>query len=204
MLIYNVQSYLSGQQVLRSPVALANSLGMINIADDPDYSNVYDDLPQEEAGDSETAEERRFFMSHADDLSMEMTVFQKSVQQHQNLFLLDTDWSISSIVQMTEDKVDRSGYQRLNTRLQLHEIMLQKCLCRQAETRKNIYLLKLVSFLVPLLIAMRKRMKIPELTTRLLPSLSGELVRLCLYKHTIFVPFSEQCLIGNFFKVIFT
>ncbi len=50
--------------------------GMLDVSKDPDYNSVYDKMPQEPSNDPEMHEERRFFMSHADDLSMQMTVLQ--------------------------------------------------------------------------------------------------------------------------------
>ena len=99
--------------------------GMLDITKDMCFANVYDNLPVELPGDVELAEERKFFMNHVDHLTMLMTIFNKSIQQHSNMFVLDNDWLISSIIQATEDKIDSVGYERLNARLQLHEIMLK-------------------------------------------------------------------------------
>ena len=146
--------------------------GMIDITTDPDYAHVYDCLPIEQPGDIDMAEDRRFFMSHVNDLSMNMTLFQHSIQQHKHLFITDSDWSISSVIRLTGDKLDRVGYERLNARLQLHEIMLQQNICNKTEVRKQLYLLKLISFLVPFLVAMKKKMRVPDLN-KMLPNMTG-------------------------------
>ena len=52
---------------------------MLDISKDPDYASAYDKMPQEPSNDPEMHEERRFFMSHADDLSMQMTVLQVNI-----------------------------------------------------------------------------------------------------------------------------
>lgn len=146
---------------------------MIDISRDPDYANAYDKLPKEQPGDSEMADERRFFMSHVDELSMQMTIFQNSVHQYRNLFMVDSDWIINSVVTLLEDKIDRSGYERLNARLQLHEMMLQENLGNKAEIKRLLFLLKFIGFLVPFLIGMKKKMRIPDIT-KMLPNMTSE------------------------------
>ena len=146
---------------------------MLDISKDPDYAKAYDKLPKEQPGDTEMAEERRFFMSHSDHLSMQLTNFQKSVAIHKNLFMYDADYVISSIVRLTEDKIDHTGYERLNARLQLHEIMLREHLPNKAEVRHQLHLMKFISFLIPFLIGMKKRMKIPDVN-RLLMNMTSE------------------------------
>ena len=145
---------------------------MLDITKDPDYKGIYDNIPLEQPADLEMAEERRFFMNHADDLNMYITLFQKTVQQHHNMFIVDPDWSVSSMVKLTEDKLDHRGYQRLQARLQLHEILLRENLCNRNEVKEQMKMLKLVSFLVPFLVGMRKKMRIPDMN-RMLPNLPG-------------------------------
>ncbi|XP_064647682.1 ankyrin and armadillo repeat-containing protein-like isoform X2 [Lineus longissimus] len=152
------------------------SAGMLDITKDPDYADVYDKLPEEQPGDIEMAEERRFFMSRVEDLSMQITAFQKTVQLHHNLFVLDPDWLVSSVVHILEDKLDQHGYERLNARLQMHQTLVKESLTNKVEVRRQIGLLKLISFLVPFLVAMRKKMKVPELN-QLLPPLVGDEIR---------------------------
>ena len=84
-------------------------LGMIDVTKDPDYEHVYDKLPVEQPGDTEMAEERRYFMSKVEDLSMQMTLFQKNIKQYKNLFVLEPDWIVSSIVRLLEDQIDQTG-----------------------------------------------------------------------------------------------
>ena len=43
-------------------------------------------------------------MDHVDSLSMHLTIYQDSIAQYKNLFMMDTDWSVSSIVKLAEDK----------------------------------------------------------------------------------------------------
>ena len=87
--------------------------GLIDITRDPDYEHIYDKLPVDPPGDADMAEERRFFMQHADDMTLLMTLFQRRVKQHRNLFSFETDWTISSIVRLLEDQIDHTGQKTL-------------------------------------------------------------------------------------------
>ena len=139
---------------------------------DPDYTSVYDKLPVEAIGDSEMAEERRFFMSHVEDLMMQMTMYQNKVLHCKDMFIMDSSWVVSSVVKVLDDKLDSVSYERLNSRLQLHEQLIMEHLANKAEIQQQLYLLKFISYMTPFLIGMKKRMKIPELS-RLLPNLTG-------------------------------
>lgn len=83
--------------------------------------------------------------------------------------------TISSIVRLLDDRINHDDYERVNTRLQMHENMLRENLMKKMDIRRQLFILKFVSFLTPFLIGMRKRMKIPD-TTRFLPDLSGTAV----------------------------
>ena len=61
-------------------------------------------------------------MENADDLMMRMIMSMKSVQQHHNMFLVDGSWTVSSVVKLTDDKIDTIGYERLQSRLRLQQV----------------------------------------------------------------------------------
>ena len=82
---------------------------MIDVTRDPDYEEIYDKLPVEQPGDVEMAEERRYFMQNVEDLSMLMTFYQRSVKQYRNLFVIDPEWTVSSVVRLLEDQIDQTG-----------------------------------------------------------------------------------------------
>lgn len=119
------------------------------------------------------AEERKFFMSHVEDLMMQMTLYQNNVSHYKDLFLMDSKWAVSSVVKILDDKLDHVSYERLNSRLQLHEQLIMENLANKTEIRRQLYLLKFISYMVPFLIGMKKRMKIPDIA-RLLPNLTGK------------------------------
>lgn len=86
---------------------------MYDITKDPDYANVYSKLPKELPGDKELAEERKFFMSHAEDLMMQLTFFQKEVIYHKDTFIIDADFIVTTIVRLMDTQIDHTGYERL-------------------------------------------------------------------------------------------
>ncbi|GFR60921.1 ankyrin and armadillo repeat-containing protein [Elysia marginata] len=72
-----------------------------------------------------------------------------------------------------DNQIDHTGYERLKTRLQMHEELIQNNIGNKPETRRQLELLKIISYLVPFLLGMRKRMKIPDIT-KLMPSYSND------------------------------
>lgn len=147
---------------------------MIDITSDPDYTDIYKNLPFDQTGDPEMLAEKRFFKDFVEHMSMQMTFYQNNVVNHKDMYVIDSDWLVSSIIRVLDDQIDAGGYERVNTRLQMHEQMIKENLANKQEIRRNLYLLKIVSFLVPFLIGMRKRMKIPEMN-KLLTRLTGKL-----------------------------
>ena len=66
-----------------------------------------------------------FFRSHVDKISLRITVFQQHIFQHRNLFCIDADWFVSSIVDTNSELRDHDTYERLNNILQLQEDILK-------------------------------------------------------------------------------
>ena len=147
----------------------------MDITKDPDFEGAYDDLPSESPGDKSLEEERKFFMHHVNDVSLKLSFFQDSVQQFKNLFVINADWTVSSVLKLMSDQLDNAGYERLHAQLQLHELVILDNLEKKEDIRKNLYMLKLISFLVPLLVGMRKQMKIPDIQ-HMLPNMTGQFV----------------------------
>ena len=53
--------------------------------------------------------------------SVQMTIYQTDIAQHRNLFVVQSDWLLSSVVRLNEDVADRDTYERLNTIMNRHE-----------------------------------------------------------------------------------
>ena len=96
---------------------VCDATGLVDITKDPDFTEIYSKLPVEQPGDPEMAEERRFFMTHVDNLSMHLNFFQRSVTHHKDMFIVDADYLVSSIVKLLDDSIDHTGYERLKVHI---------------------------------------------------------------------------------------
>lgn len=158
------------------------SAGLQDITKDSDYNNVVEDLAIEEEKslknltDEQIKEDVQFFMSYVDDLALQITIHLTTLKQYKNIYEIDGDFLINSCVKATNERIDSIKYERLKRRLNRHEEFLRKHFARKKEIRENINILKLVAFLVPLFIGLKRRMKIPDLNN-LLPFMSGDEVR---------------------------
>ncbi|XP_076094844.1 ankyrin and armadillo repeat-containing protein-like isoform X1 [Mytilus galloprovincialis] len=152
------------------------SAGIQDVTYDPEYGSIYDGIEREDLDDKDIVEERNHFMKHVEQLSMQMTFYQNKTFNHKDLYVMDSDWLVSSIVKALDDHVDKmthTSYERINTRLQLHEELIMQCLDNKNEIRRMLLLCKFISFLTPFFMGMKKRMKIPQ-RKRLLPDLTGD------------------------------
>ena len=82
-------------------------------------------------------------------------------------FLFDAGFEVGQAIVLTESELKHESYQQLVARLRAHREIAARALPRKPELARQLRLLELLAFLLPLLLAMRKRMKIPDL--RLLP-----------------------------------
>ncbi|KAK3726414.1 hypothetical protein QZH41_019667 [Actinostola sp. cb2023] len=143
--------------------------GIQDLSKDPEFTKAYESLAVENKDDPNVIEDRKNFMKNVDDLALKMTFSQKNIYQHQNVFLLDSEYNISSIVR--SDKIDQNSYEKLQRRLQVHQEFIMTCL--PLKVHRSLVLLKFISFMVPFLIAIKKRCKVPDIT-KLLPAFTFE------------------------------
>lgn len=147
---------------------------MLDITKDPDFAGIYDNMRLFPMSKHDANMDKRLFMQHVSDMNMRLTFRQLSIKQHENLFVVDAGYDVSSLVRTGEDKVDRDTYERLKTRLQAHVDVIQRNLTNKAEVRRQVELVKFASFIIPLLLALRRRNKVPDIK-RLLSPLTGKL-----------------------------
>ncbi|KAI0239359.1 Ankyrin and armadillo repeat-containing protein [Lamellibrachia satsuma] len=166
----NLDVNTSGQPETKKPLLPEfHGAGLADVLKQPEYALIGESMQvPEELFD--------FFRSHVDKISLRITVFQQHIFQHRNLFCIDADWFVSSIVDTNSDLRDHDTYERLNNILQLQEDILKKNLENSPVIRKQMIQLRIISFLVPFLCAMKKRMSLPILM-RMLPSLFGDAVK---------------------------
>jgi hypothetical protein len=103
--------------------------GIQDVTYDQEYATIFDSLEKEDPDDKDIMEEKNFFMKHVEHLSMQMTFYHNDTFNYKDLYVMDTDWLVSSIVKALDDhidKMDHTSYERINTRLQMHEELLKR------------------------------------------------------------------------------
>ena len=115
------------------------------------------------------------------------------------MYEIDGDYLINSCIKAASDKVDHLKFERLKRKLNKQEAYIRKHFASKKEIRRNLNILKLVSFLVPLLIGLKRRMKIPDLNN-LLPFMSGDDVRTERELPPLLIPPEFKCKTFNFDK----
>ena len=167
----NLNTTTGEPETRRSLQLVWTEAGISDLAKDPELTAAYEALPLENKDDPVAIEERRHFLKHVDELALKLTLFQNSVNQHQNMFLIDANYHISSVVR--SDKIDLPGYVKLQRRLGVHQEFIRKTLPLKPGVKRQLYLLKFISFMVPFLIAIKKRCKVPDIN-KLLPAFTFE------------------------------
>lgn len=135
-------------------------LGMIDLTNDATFAEVYEKAKYS-ATSTKLSVDRRAFYLLSDHILLQMAFRQETIMQYKNLFVLDADWIISSRMQLADHQVDKDTAEQFNIYLQHYVGIVVQALPLKADIRRNLVLLKLVSFLTPFFVGMRKCMKIP-------------------------------------------
>uniref|UniRef100_A0A8C4Y7P8 Ankyrin and armadillo repeat containing n=1 Tax=Gopherus evgoodei TaxID=1825980 RepID=A0A8C4Y7P8_9SAUR len=146
------------------------SAGLVDLSNEPDFEGIYDEnMNEDPTYDPNSAQEKNLFMQYADNILFKLTFGTIQVQQHESVCKFDAAYVLSNVIRLTEDHLDTVTYQRLQQRLILQQKLVKKHLEKKAEIRKNIEYLKIVSFLIPFLLGLKRKMKIPNLNQLLQP-----------------------------------
>uniref|UniRef100_A0A8C3T4I8 Ankyrin and armadillo repeat containing n=1 Tax=Chelydra serpentina TaxID=8475 RepID=A0A8C3T4I8_CHESE len=146
------------------------SAGLVDLSNEPDFEGIYDEnMNEDPTYDPNSAQEKNLFMQYADNILLKLTFGTIQVQQHENVCKFDAAYELSNVIRLTEDHLDTVTYQRLQQRLILQQKLVKKHLEKKAEIRKNIEYLKIMSFLIPFLLGLKRKMKIPNLNQLLQP-----------------------------------
>ncbi len=166
----NLNTLTGEAETRRSHQLIWKEAGLVDMAKEADFKEAYAKASDFKS-DSRLVEEKRFFMKYADDLAMILTFEQKSLKCYRNMFLLDAGTRLSTIIR--NQNLDLKGFERLQRFLGRQEVFTKQNMEIKENIRRAMVLLKLISFLVPLLIALKRRNKIPD-TNKLLPALTHE------------------------------
>ena len=133
-------------------------------------------------------EEKAVFMKYAENILLKMTFSTTQVQQCENVFIFETAYWLTNAIKCNQDNLDICTYQRLQQRLYLQKKIIQKHFEKKKEIRKGIGYLKLICFLTPFLLSLKKKMKVPYLSG-LLQSFSGKSITKIIFKMQIYIEF---------------
>ncbi|XP_052605332.1 ankyrin and armadillo repeat-containing protein isoform X2 [Peromyscus californicus insignis] len=154
-----------------------SSAGLVDITNDPDFDGIYDeDMNEDPTYDPNSPEEKAVFMKYAENIMLKLTFSTTKVQQHENIFIFETAYWLTNAIKYNQDYLDICTYQRLQQRLYLQKKVIQKHFEKKKEIRRGIGYLKLICFLIPFLLSLKKRMKVPYLNS-LLPPFSDDKVK---------------------------
>ncbi|PIO22464.1 hypothetical protein AB205_0073650 [Aquarana catesbeiana] len=151
--------------------------GLIDISSDPDFDGIYSQsFDLDPTYEPNKQEEKNLFMRYANKMTIKMTCSTVQVQQYKNLFVYDASYTLSNVIRLPEENIGSVTHQQLQQRLTIHRKLVEENLEKKAEIRKNIAYLKLISFLVPFLLGLKKKMKVPDFS-RLLQPFSDDKVK---------------------------
>ena len=86
--------------------------------------------------------------------------------QYRNVLVVDSQWQVMSAVR---DVLPDSShdFERLESRLRVQRAALRHCLANKPSTRHQLDMLRLVAVLSTLFVAMKRRMKVPNIARTL-------------------------------------
>lgn len=139
-----------------------SSAGLVDITNDPDFYGIYDeDMNEDPTYEPNSPEEKAIFMKYVENIMLKLTFSTTQVQQHENVFIFETDYWLTNAIKYNQDYLDICTYQRLQQRLHLQKKVIQKHFEKKKEIRKGMGYLKLICFLIPFLLSLKKKMKVP-------------------------------------------
>ncbi|XP_006147902.1 ankyrin and armadillo repeat-containing protein [Tupaia chinensis] len=157
-------------QTNRDICAEFSSASLIDITKDPDFNGIYDeDMNEDPTYDPNSPEEKAVFMKYAENIMLKLTFSTTQIQQHENIFIFETAYWLTNAIKCNQDYLDICTYQRLQQRLYLQKKVIQKHFEKKKEIRRGIGYLKLICFLIPFLLSLKKKMKVPYLSSLLQP-----------------------------------
>ncbi|KAG8124825.1 hypothetical protein E2320_020195 [Naja naja] len=157
-------------QTLKRPAVEFCQAGLIDITKEPEFQGIYDEnMNEDPTYNPNSTEEKTFFMQFVDHIILKLTFAATKIQQYEDVFLFDAAYNLSSAIRMTEDHLDAFSYQRLQQRLTLQLKLLKKHLEKKEDIQKNIAYMKLITFLIPFIINLKRKNKVPNLSRLLQP-----------------------------------
>ncbi|XP_054977984.1 ankyrin and armadillo repeat-containing protein [Sorex araneus] len=147
-----------------------HSSGLIDITKDPDFDGIYDnDMNEDPTYFPNSPEEKAVFMKYAENILLKMTFSTTQIQQHENIFIFETAYWLTNSIKYNQEYLDICTYQKIQQRLNLQKKIIENNLEKKVEIRRGLGYLKLICFLIPLLLSLKRKMKVPYLNSLLQP-----------------------------------
>ena len=167
----NLNTVTGEAETRRSHQLIWKEAGFIDIASDEDFHESFSGFNASVITDKKFADEQKFFMKYADDLAMVLSFEQNTIRHFKNMFVVDVNTHISTKIR--SQNIDLKSYERLQRQFYSQEKFLRENIDKKEQIRREITLLKFVSLLVPLLIGLKRKNKIPNISD-FLPPLTHE------------------------------
>uniref|UniRef100_A0A8D0HEW0 Ankyrin and armadillo repeat containing n=1 Tax=Sphenodon punctatus TaxID=8508 RepID=A0A8D0HEW0_SPHPU len=152
--------------------------GLADLSKEPDFEGIYDEnMNEDPTYDPNSMEEKSLFMHYADNMLLKLTFGTTQLQQHENVFKFDVTYNLTNVIRLTDDHLDTVTYQRLQQRLFLQQKILKKHLEKKSEIHRNIEYLKIMSFLIPFMLGLRRKNKIPNLNQLFQPYSGKKIIK---------------------------
>ena len=102
-------------------------------------------------------------MLHVDELFLRIIAKQETVQYYNNMLIVDGTNDVVGCIRHIDHNMTNDEYRRLLQRFRDECTFLQHNLSQRSDLRHQLQLLKFISLMVPLLIAFKKRGRIPDI-----------------------------------------
>ena len=119
---------------------------------------------------------RDMFLRYLDHVRIELVLRQKSVQQYGKFLILEPTYDVTTSVLATLKETNPKHFTYLHSFLQKQRDFILRHLQTKRQIMYELQLLGFVSFMLPLLISLKKQNKIVDVS-QLLPRLSKDLLR---------------------------
>ncbi|XP_066493266.1 ankyrin and armadillo repeat-containing protein [Tiliqua scincoides] len=157
-------------QTVKTACAEFCQAGLIDISKEPDFVGIYDEnMNEDPTYEPNSKEEKALFMQFVDYILLKLTFATTEVQQYENLFRFSAAYNLCNAIRLPDERLDSVSYQRLQQRLALQQKLVKKHLEKKLEIRKNLAYLKITTFLIPFIINLKRRNKVPNLNRLLQP-----------------------------------
>jgi hypothetical protein len=123
---------------------------------------------QSDLTEKQIEDEIKYFITFIEDISMQLTFNVSSIKKYKNIYEFTSDYDINTCCKADNKRIDEQIFERLKRVMCSHEQYIREHFAKKIEVKRNLIILKLVSFLVPLMISLKKKMKIPD-ANNLLP-----------------------------------